>query len=72
MGQKIGQKMEIQYKGFVGKILYSAEADVFYGEILNFTPLLVFQASSLQGCQEAMYFAVEDYLRSRSAESLVS
>jgi predicted HicB family RNase H-like nuclease len=72
--------MEIQYKGFVARILYSADVDVFYGEIFNsgtleiqntkdegtpnIRPLLVFQASSLQGCKEAMYYAVEDYLAS--------
>jgi len=54
--------MEISYKGFVARILYSADIGTFYGEILNAELLMVFQASTLQGCREAMHFTVDEYL----------
>jgi predicted HicB family RNase H-like nuclease len=54
--------LEINYKGFIGKVLFSADVDAFYGEVLNSHDLIVFQASHPHSIQEAMQNAVDCYL----------
>ena len=54
--------MEIQYKEFVAKVYFSAEADLFFGEVQNSPILISFQATHLVDVRLAMQDAVECYL----------
>ena len=54
--------MEIHYKGYCAKTLFTAEADIFYGEVINCEDLIVFQAKTLQTLEKAMQEAVNQYL----------
>lgn len=54
-------KMEIQYKNLKAKIIYSSQADVFYGEIRFTADLIVFQGKNLKEAELAMRDAVDQY-----------
>lgn len=54
--------MEINYKGYIGKVFFSPDAGAFYGEVLNSEDLIVFQAANPQTIVEAMQMAVDQYL----------
>lgn len=54
--------MEINYKGYVAKVFFSAEVDSFYGEVTNANDVIVFQAETMQSAIQAMQTAVENYL----------
>lgn len=51
--------MEIQYKGFIGKILFSADTCTFFGEVLNSKKLIVFMGSSIQEAEQAFKNAID-------------
>jgi predicted HicB family RNase H-like nuclease len=54
--------VEIQYKGYIGKILFSADTTSFYGEVINSENLIAFQAPNPQSAIQAMQEAVDHYL----------
>jgi len=62
MSREIGGCLEIRYRGFISRIYYLAEVDLFYGEVSNCEQLIVFQAQALQKTKEAMYQAIDEYL----------
>ncbi len=54
--------MEIKYRGYCAKILYSADVDIFYGEISNSEELIVFLGSTLENCIEAIHSLIDSHL----------
>lgn len=63
--------MDIQYKGFIGKIFFSANASSFCGEVLNSDDLIAFQAPNTEAAIEAMQDAIDRYLRYSVPDSTV-
>jgi len=53
----------LQYKGYYADIHFSAEDEVFYGQLIGVNDLVNFEADSVKGLKKAFKEAVEDYLR---------
>jgi predicted HicB family RNase H-like nuclease len=54
--------MEIHYREFVAQVYFSAETDLFFGEVQNSPTLISFQATHLADVNLALQDAVERYL----------
>ena len=54
--------MEIQYKGFSAKLIFSPETDTFNAEVLNVDDILAFQVSNPVDAFAAMQETIECYL----------
>ncbi len=63
--------MELQYKQFRARIYFSAEADAFYGEVLEVPWLITFQAKDPQEASMLMIEAITRYLSYLEASSLM-
>lgn len=58
--------MELHYKGFHAKIMFSSDSDFFHGEVLNCSDLIVFQAKTPAEAELALFDAVDRYINSLS------
>lgn len=54
--------MEIHYREFVAQVYFSAETDLFFGEVQNSPILIAFQSTHLADVGLAMQDAIERYL----------
>jgi predicted HicB family RNase H-like nuclease len=52
----------LQYKGYYADIHFSAEDEVFYGQLIGINDLVNFEADSVKRLKKAFNEAVEDYL----------
>lgn len=52
----------LQYKGYYADIHFSAEDEVFYGQLIGINDLVNFEAGSVKELKKAFTEAVEDYL----------
>ncbi len=52
----------LQYKGYYANIHFSAEDEVFYGQLIGINDLVNFEAESVKKLKKAFTEAVEDYL----------
>lgn len=50
------------HKGYVGKVEYDDEADIFHGEVIGLRDVVTFQAETAKGIKEEFVASVEDYL----------
>jgi predicted HicB family RNase H-like nuclease len=53
---------DIEYKGYVGIVVYDAEAKLFHGDIVNTRDVITFQGTSVEEIEKAFRDSVEDYL----------
>ena len=54
----------IEYKGYVGKVEFDAEAEIFRGEVLHMRDVVTFQGTSVEELRQAFFDSVDDYLES--------
>ena len=52
----------MQYKGYIGKVEYDAEAKLLHGEVAGLRDVITFQANSASGIEKAFRESVDDYL----------
>lgn len=52
----------LYYKGYYGKIEYSAEDKVIYGKIMGIHSLISFESKSATDIENEFHNAVDDYL----------
>ena len=52
----------LEYKGYIGKIHYSQEDEVFFGTIFGIDDLVTFEGESVQELKNAFEEAVDSYL----------
>ncbi len=52
----------MEYKGYMGKIAYDAEADVFHGEVIGLKDVITFQGTSVKDLKQAFKDSINDYL----------
>ncbi len=52
----------LYYKGYYGKIEYSAEDKVIYGKIMGIHSLISFESESATDIENEFHNAVDDYL----------
>ncbi len=52
----------MEYKGYIAKIEFDDEADIFHGEVINLRDVITFQGKSVEEIRNAFKDSVEDYL----------
>ena len=52
----------MEYKGYVAKVEFDDEAEIFYGEVINLRDVITFQGESVEELKQAFHESVEDYL----------
>jgi predicted HicB family RNase H-like nuclease len=52
----------MQYKGYLARVEYEDEVNVFHGEVINTRDVVTFQGKSTEELKKAFADSVEDYL----------
>lgn len=52
----------MEYKGYLARVTFDEEANVFHGEVINIRDVITFQGKSVDELREAFAASVEDYL----------
>jgi len=52
----------MEYKGYVSRIKFDDEANIFHGEVINIRDVITFQGKSVDELRKAFEDSVEDYL----------
>jgi len=52
----------IQFKGYMGKVEFGDEADIFHGEVIGLRDVITFQGRSVDEVKGAFRESVDDYL----------
>lgn len=52
----------MEYKGYVGKVVFDEDAAVYYGEVVNTRDMITFKGESLAELTKAFHDSVDDYL----------
>jgi len=52
----------MQYKGYIGRVEYDAEAKLLHGEVAGLRDVITFQADSAADIEKAFRESVDDYL----------
>ena len=52
----------LNYKGYIGKVEFDDENDLFHGEVINIKDVITFQGTSVEELRQAFQYSVDDYL----------
>jgi predicted HicB family RNase H-like nuclease len=52
----------LEYKGYIGRVDFDSEADIFHGEVINLRDVITFQGDCVSELRQAFMESVEDYL----------
>lgn len=52
----------MQYKGYLSRVEFDDEANIFHGEVINIRDVITFQGQSVDELHQAFEDSVEDYL----------
>ena len=52
----------LNYKGYIGHIVFDDEAEIFHGEVINIRDVVIFQGQSVAEIKQAFIDSIEDYL----------
>jgi predicted HicB family RNase H-like nuclease len=52
----------MEHKGYIGRVEFDDEADIFHGEVINTRDVITFQGQSVAELKTAFKESVEDYL----------
>ena len=52
----------MEYKGYLSKVEFDDEANIFHGEVVNIRDVITFQGQSVAELRQAFEDSVEDYL----------
>lgn len=52
----------MEYKGYIARIEYDDDAQIFHGQILNLRDVITFQGRSVTELRKALRGSVEDYV----------
>jgi len=52
----------MEYKGYLSRIEFDDEANIFHGEVINIRDVITFQGQSVDELRKAFEDSVEDYL----------
>jgi predicted HicB family RNase H-like nuclease len=52
----------MEYKGYVGKVEFDDEAEIFHGEVINTRDVITFQGTSVAELTSAFHESIDDYL----------
>lgn len=52
----------MEYKGYIARVEFDNEADIFHGEVINLRDVITFQGRSVEQLRYAFRDSVDDYL----------
>lgn len=52
----------MEYKGYLGRVEYDADAEIFHGEVINTRDVITFQGGNVKELKQALVDSIEDYL----------
>ena len=52
----------MEYKGYLSRVEFDDEANIFHGEVINIRDVITFQGKSVDELRKAFEDSVEDYL----------
>ena len=52
----------MKYKGYIGRIDFDEDADLFHGQVINLRDVITFQGRSVDELRQALADSVQDYL----------
>jgi predicted HicB family RNase H-like nuclease len=52
----------MEYKGYIGRVEFDDDANVFHGEVINLRDVVTFQGETVRELQAAFRDSVDDYL----------
>jgi predicted HicB family RNase H-like nuclease len=55
----------MEYKGYIARVEFDDEANIFHGEVINLRDVITFQGTAVDELRQAFQDSVEDYLAFR-------
>ncbi|WP_265823759.1 type II toxin-antitoxin system HicB family antitoxin [Geovibrio ferrireducens] len=52
----------LEYKGYVGSVVFDSDAEIFYGEVVGLRDVITFQGMTTQEIKQAFQESIDDYL----------
>jgi predicted HicB family RNase H-like nuclease len=52
----------IEYKGYIGRVTFDDEANIFHGQVFNTRDVITFQGSSVHELRQSLADSIEVYL----------
>lgn len=52
----------MQYKGYIGHLVFDDKAEVFHGEVINTKDVITFQGKSVEEIKKEFKASIDDYL----------
>ncbi len=52
----------MEYKGYIGKVEYDENAEVFHGEVINLRDVITYEGKTVEELKRAFTESVDDYL----------
>ncbi len=52
----------MEYKGYIGKVEFDNEAEIFHGEVINVRDVITFDGNSVEDLKQAFEDSINDYL----------
>jgi len=52
----------MEYKGYIGNIIYDDEARLFHGDVINTRDVITFQGKSVDELEKAFKDSIDDYI----------
>lgn len=52
----------MEYQGYLGKVEFDGEAELFHGEVINTRDVITFQGQSVVELRAAFHASIDDYL----------
>ncbi len=52
----------MEYKGYIGRVEFDDEANIFYGEVVNLRDVITFAGESVAELRKAFEESIDDYL----------
>lgn len=53
----------MEYKSYVGQVIFDDESDIFHGEVVNTRDVITFQGRSVEEIRQAFCESVDEYLK---------
>ncbi len=61
----------MEYKGFIGNVVYDDEARIFHGDVINTKDVITFKGTSVDEIETAFKDSVDDYLSWCKSENVI-
>jgi predicted HicB family RNase H-like nuclease len=52
----------MEYKGYLGKVEFDDDSNIFHGEVINLRDIVTFQGETVDELRKAFHESVDDYL----------